>query len=479
MYSKNGHLLAVILTCASWQAASAADFTWSASSPGLWSDGENWAGKSAPNGDSIVLLSPAAYGQLNLDASAVIDSFTALFSGVTWNIRAVDTARTLTIGSLVKGSSGVLTFGNGTNAALNLEIGSLSLTGGRLGLGVQNTRDQVASVTVSGKTELFGTSLLFANAASAVFGEVNLSGTSAFEIFSYAYSGASPPSGGVTVAGLSGTGGTVRVIYAANRDLRGTLTLNPGASESYSYGGVVENRGGSGGTTILSMVKNGQGTQKFSGGNAYGGATTINAGTLLVNGTHTNAGAYTVNNGGTLGGDGTIITANDADVVIKAGGKLAPGDSGFGTFTLALGNGKLDLKDTLTSAGTLLFDLGSSTTSDKIVLTSGSLDIGTGRLGLDSFLFTVSGALEEGAYTLFSSTQSIVGTLGGNLAGTLAGRHITLALGNNNQDIVLTVGAIIPEPSTLAILFGIGAIGFTVLVHHRHRSARLISDARP
>ncbi|WP_043586103.1 autotransporter-associated beta strand repeat-containing protein [Geminisphaera colitermitum] len=469
-------VVASALALALYASSNAADFTWSASEAGLWSDGSNWAGGNAPSGENIALLNPTARGQLNLNANASIGSFTASFTTDTWDIRGFDAARTLTIGSLAKGGSGIVTFGNGSGAALSLEIGSITLTGGRLGLGVQNTQTQLTSVAVSGKTELFGTSILFANATSAIFGEVSLSNTAAFEIFAFAYSGPSPRSGGITVAGLSGTGGTVRVIYAANRDLRGTLTLNPDAGESYSYGGTVVDRGGTGGTTTLALVKNGAGIQKFSGNNTYSGSTTINAGTLLVNGTHINGGAiagagtYTVNDGGTLGGTGTINTAG-ANVIINVGGKLAAGDSGVGTLTFTLGTGTLDIKNAIAavSSQALHFDLSSIEASDKIVLTSGTLDIGSGKLGLDSFSFNFLNEFGPGEYTLFDTSQTIVGTLGSNLSGVLGGHEVTLALASNNQNIVLIVGAPIPEPAATVILIGIGGLVFAGFACRRRR----------
>ncbi len=53
-----------------------------------------------------------------------------------------------------------------------------------------------------------------------------------------------------------------------------------------------------------SLTKSGTGTWTLSGGNTYTGTTTINAGTLLVDGSLDLASAVTVNSGGTLGGTG-------------------------------------------------------------------------------------------------------------------------------------------------------------------------------
>ncbi|EIP98512.1 PEP-CTERM putative exosortase interaction domain-containing protein [Opitutaceae bacterium TAV1] len=490
-----GGVFAALVLCTS---SKADDFTWSATDTGLWSDGANWVGGVAPSGDDIALLTPTGYGQLNLDTDVSIGSFTAsLATSGTWNIRAYDATRSLTIDSLVKGGSGYLYISNSANnsSLLNLTIGSITHTTSRLALGEANTAVKINSVTVTGKTTVSGSAILYANATTAVFDEVSLSGTAAFEI--YANRGGSSTShntGGATVAGLSGTSGQVRTIYASltTQYVDGTLTLDPAAGAAYSFGGTIVNRGSSGGVVTLSLVKDGAGTQHLSGASTYTGTTTVNAGALYVNGSHlgtvtdtgtavaTGAGTYTVNDGGLLGGIGTITTA-DADVVIKAGGKLEAGDptvsSGIGTLTFALGTGKLDIKEALSSAGALLFDLGSIAESDRIVLTTGSIDIGTGLLGLDSFSFTVPGSLEEGTYTLLSSSQSIIGTLGANLAGVLDGREVALAFANGNRDIVLTVaGAAVPEPSTLAALSGVGALAVAFLA--RRRFSRPVPGAK-
>lgn len=200
----------------------------------------------------------------------------------------------------------------------------------------------------------------------------------------------------------------------------------------------------------------GTGILTLSGANTYTGVTSVRAGTLLVNGTHTvgsgTTGSYAVESGGTLGGTGTInLSAVNRSVVIKSGGKLAPGASA-GTLTLNLGLGALDLTGAISAANvaSLVFELGAPGASDQVLLTSGILNIGTENLGFSDFAFTTLPGFTSGVYTLFDSAGAIQGTLSpSDLSGPIGTQTGTLSVAPNGQDILLTV---IPEPSTSGLL---------------------------
>lgn len=99
-----------------------------------------------------------------------------------------------------------------------------------------------------------------------------------------------------------------------------------------------------------SINHNGPGATMLAGANAYTGATTVNAGSLYINGNQSAAtGLVTVNSGATLGGKGNI----GGDVVIANGGTVNPGDLGIAPGTLAIAG---DL--TLNGGSTLNFSLG-------------------------------------------------------------------------------------------------------------------------
>jgi autotransporter-associated beta strand protein len=189
----------------------------------------------------------------------------------------------------------------------------------------------------------------------------------------------------------------------------------------------------------INIAKEGVGIWTLSAASTYTGTTVINGGTLRAgnaSGSATGSGAVTVNNGGTLGGTGFITTAN-SDVTISAGGSLAPGVAA-GTLTFDLGAGELDLSAVTT--GGLNFQLGPPSlpnASDRIVLNSGTLNIGT--LDFSDFTFFNLFGAGVGTYLLIDAQSSIVGSLG-SASGMYAGFPATIRLDTTNYDVLLDVG---------------------------------------
>ena len=132
-----------------------------------------------------------------------------------------------------------------------------------------------------------------------------------------------------------------------------------------------------------------------------------------------------------------------------------------------LGLGTLNVSGAVAGAatGALQFDLG--TASDRVQLTTGTLTIGAGVLGIDDFLFTISGTLAQGDYVLFDTTLPITGTLGANVTGTLAaGLSGTIQFADGTNDLILHV---IPEPTTTSAL--LGGLGLLLAGRRRRRDA--------
>lgn len=266
--------------------------------------------------------------------------------------------------------------------------------------------------------------------------------------------GVSQQIGSLSGSGLVGLGSaTLTVGDATDTTFSGSIrdTANAGAGGSASVGGKV--------------VKVGSGTLALTGASTYTGATTISAGTVLVNGSLNNTAKVDVT--GTLGGTGTISPGTGGNVNLLAGGKLSPGANGVGTLGMTFtGGGKLDLTAgvTPTNSQSLVFQLDTPATSDRITLAGGSLDIGTGVLEFDDFAFTTLGGFaSETDYVLFDGNTPIIGTLGTNLMGDVGGFTGVLQFGDGGNDLVLHV---VPEPGSIAFLLA----GAGMLLSWRRRS---------
>ena len=118
-----------------------------------------------------------------------------------------------------------------------------------------------------------------------------------------------------------------------------TVTLG-NTNHSGTFSGTITN----GQNDILSLVKNGSGTQVLSGANSDSGATTVNGGTLRIAGsTYTGTryntstvGTITINNGGTLQVTGAgqlyanLYTDLSGAITVNSGGDLVLNSWVFG-----------------------------------------------------------------------------------------------------------------------------------------------------
>ena len=230
--------------------------------------------------------------------------------------------------------------------------------------------------------------------------------------------------GGLGTASVTIDGGIVRATEDAVDFVSGfgtqtiNLAANGGTLDTNGHDiGIAAQFGGAGG-----LLKAGSGTLTLSGANGYAGMTTVETGTLLVNGDQSAAtGLTTVSAGATLGGTGTI----GGDVTIASGGILAPGNSP-GTLTingdLALDGGSLlayEFGEAGTAGGALndLVEVGGDLVLDGTinvtVPTGGSFGPGIYRV------FNYDGALTDNGLALGAmpsgSTVSVQTAIGGQV----------------------------------------------------------------
>lgn len=195
------------------------------------------------------------------------------------------------------------------------------------------------------------------------------------------------------------------------------------------------------------LTKAGPGTLLLTADNTYTGTTSVNAGTLLVNGDHSSAtGGVTVNSGATLGGTGTI----GSNTTIASGATITSGTA-TGVADFASGN-YLSFSENLTvSAGStwlvnLVQDLDGSA---DFVNTGGALNIAGANL---SVAFS-------GDYTYGNQYQiARYGSLSSQFAGLtndaffdIGGRQYQINYGTGGAGGYITLTAV-PEPGTYAIL---------------------------
>ena len=148
------------------------------------------------------------------------------------------------------------------------------------------------------------------------------------------------------LGGLSGDAGSSLSGFNVKAKGEGTWIVG-GANTDETFRGVIDDKDQAGthpGKT--SIVKDGSGDWRLTGANTYSGTTKVEAGTLIVNGTHSGTGAITVNSGATLAGKGTLTGAVTMNGTLMVGDTLAT-DKGL-TFKGALklgSNAILQLND--------------------------------------------------------------------------------------------------------------------------------------
>src|ERR1039458_3761792 len=125
-----------------------------------------------------------------------------------------------------------------------------------------------------------------------------------------------------TIGFLSGAG------TITHGSLGATVSTILAVNNNGSFSGPITVSNG-----VLHLTKNTAGTTlTLSGTNNYNGITTVNAGTLIVDGKHTSGSNYVVAVGATLAGKGSILQSSGNNITLN--GTLIAGDNG-GTLTIS------------------------------------------------------------------------------------------------------------------------------------------------
>ncbi|MBB1091366.1 autotransporter domain-containing protein [Rhodopseudomonas palustris] len=327
-------------------------------------------------------------GAMQVDGGTLALAGTADFSGASVNLQANTTLDIsgANAGISIKGLQGGL-------SSTAVHLGSRTLTvqrtdfafgnnfsgvidgSGGLTVGQNSTLNLFGVNTYTGPTTL--------SSASATLDLRHVSAIAASSEVDLAASGAtlgiSNAGGDATIQSLRGVAGSILTLRNNN------LVITHAASD---FAGIIKPAFGA---PTGGVILNG-GHQTLSGINTYLGATTVEAGTLSVNGSIASSSLTTVNTGGTLGGNGIV-----GNTTIN-GGALAPGNS-IGTLNVS---GNL----VFTAASSYMVEF-SPTTADRTNVT-GTATLGGATVNA-SF---AAGSYVEKQYTILNATGGIVGTFG-------------------------------------------------------------------
>jgi autotransporter-associated beta strand protein len=266
-------------------------------------------------------------------------------------------------GGTVFGSAGKTTFTNTStagNSTINNNGGGLVFgQGGQTTFKDSSSADSSTLIAGAGAPPQGGGIIIIPGGlgGSIFFNDNSTGGTSRVEVFgngSVDVSNHASP--GVTIGSLEGNGSA---LLGANNLTVGSNNLNT------TFSGNAQD-GGSGGGTGGSLTKIGNGTWTLSGTNSYTGATSVNAGSLIVDGSIAASSGVTVNADAVLGGHGVVSNINGA-------GTIAPGNSpGILTASSVDASAGINFDFQFTQIGSPTYSNAADSGNDLLHLTGGS-----------------------------------------------------------------------------------------------------------
>jgi outer membrane autotransporter protein len=359
----------------------------------------------------------------------------------------IDHNNTVTIPGMISGSGSLTQLGPGTTILTgdNTYSGGTTISAGTLQLGSGGTTGSIIGDVTDNGTVAFNRSdtVIFPGVISGT-GVVNQIGTGTTVLTgTNSYTGGTTINAGTIIIGNNSALGTGTLAMAAGTTLSWlsgnnytignniTLSGDPNfaspAGTTQTLTGVISDGSSPG---VLDLL--GPGTLVLTGTNSYTGGTTVDAGSLYVNGDQTAAtGATTVQSGATLGGTGTV----GGNVTIASGGTLAPGGVGGAIGTLTI-NGDLGL----TSGSILNYHFGQANTVggqfNDLTVVKGNLTLA----GTLNVALTPGGTFDPGIYRVISYDGALTNnglTLGTTPAGSTEVVQTSVA---NQVNLVVTTG---------------------------------------
>ena len=280
-------------------------------------------------GDTIIsggILSIASEANISATSSLTFNGGNLLTTGnVTTSVPVIMAANvtidnggnTDTFSGVFSGAGALTSTGAGTLilTANNSYTGGTTIAAGTLQLGNGGTSGSVMGNIVDNGALVFNRSdaVTYSGIVSGTGSLTQLGPGTLILTANNSYTGGTTIAAGTLQLGAGATTGSIVGNVANN----GVLAFN--RSDSVTFGGVISGTG--------SLVKQGPGTLTLPGKNTYTGTTTINAGSLIVDGSIASQQTF-VNPGAFLGGHGTIGGK------LSNSGNVGPGNSP-GTLTVA------------------------------------------------------------------------------------------------------------------------------------------------
>ena len=377
------------------------------------------------NGTGMLIILPP--GTLNTSFGAIgnlpggLGTVTVSGAGANWSNAGSIVVGGLGTGMLTMQDGGTVSSGGGSVGLAAGSTGTVTVTGpgsswingvsGGLNIGGFGT----GSLTITNGGTVFnntiGTVANIGNAAGSL-GTVRVAGAGSSWTNIFGLNIGNSGTGTLTIAEGGVVNGPVRI--ATNPGAIGTLNIGAGAgapaaapgtltaaSIAFGAGTGAINFNHTSADYVFAPEITGNGTVNVLAGitilpanNTYTGATTINGGGLLVNGSIASSSLTTVNSGGVLRGSGTVGTT-------IVNGTIAPGNS-IGPI---IGTLKVNGNYTQNVGSTYQVKVGSQ--SDLISITGNAM-INGGTVAVQA----VAGAAPQ-TYTIVTATGSVAGTYSG------------------------------------------------------------------